>query len=87
MTDYSTLSYFKRGKRRQAVLKTLEKDPKTPKELAMNCKISISNVSNTLAELSKDEYVECINPKDHTYKYYTLTNKGKKALNLLNLSK
>lgn len=81
-TYYRVLSYFQRGKRRSAVLKSLEK-PKTPKEIAVLCKISISNVSNTLAELTKEGYIECINPEAHTYRYFSLTAKGKKALKLL----
>ena len=82
--DYKTLSFFKRGKRRQAILASV-KEPKTPKEIALNCKISISNVSNAFAELMKDKYVECINPEAHTYKYFCLTSKGKNALKLLEL--
>jgi len=82
MTDYKTLSFLQRGKRRKAVIVSL-KEPKIPKEIAVECKISISNVSNTLAELIKADFVECINPDAHTYKYFRLTSKGKKALTLL----
>lgn len=82
MTDYKTLSFLLRGKRRKAVLISL-KEPKIPKEIAAECKISISNVSNTLAELIKEKYVECVNPDAHTYKYFRLTSEGKKALTLL----
>lgn len=85
MTDYKTLSFLQRGKRRKAVLVSL-KEPKIPKEIAIECKISISNVSNTLAELLKEKYVECINPDAHTYKYFKLTTKGKKALKLLGIT-
>lgn len=80
--DYKTLSFFQRGKRRKAVLLSL-KEPKIPKEIAARCKISISNVSNTLAELIKTKFVECVNPEAHTYRYFKLTIKGKKALKLL----
>jgi len=54
-----------------------------PKEVATDCKISISNVSNALQELEKEKYVKAINPEAHTYKYYDLTPKGKKALKWL----
>lgn len=62
-------------------------EPRTPKEVAIACKISISNVSNAIAELVKEGYVEVINPEAHTYKYYDLTAKGKKTLKLLNAQK
>ena len=45
--------------------------------------MSISNVSNALAELLEEEYVKCLNPEAHTYKYYALTSDGKRALKLL----
>jgi len=80
--DYKTLSFFQRGKRRKAVLSSLA-EPRTPKEVAAGCKISISNVSNAIAELVKEGYVEVINPDAHTFKYYRLTTKGKKTLRLL----
>lgn len=80
--EYHTLSFFQRGKRRKGILLSL-KEPKTPKEIATLCKISISNVSNALSELMKKGFVECINPNDHTFKYFQLTSKGKKALTLL----
>lgn len=84
--SYQTLSYFQRAKRRKAVILTLETKPKTPKEIAKECKISISNVSNTLAELLKEKYVECVNPDAHTYKYFKLTTSGKNAINLIKKS-
>ena len=80
--DYHIISFFQRGKRRLAILKAL-KEPRTPKEIAAECQISISNVSNALAELIKEGYVESLTPQAHTYKYFSLTVKGKKALKLL----
>jgi DNA-binding MarR family transcriptional regulator len=80
--DYKMLSFLRRGKRRMAVLLSLQ-ELKTPKEIAEECKISISNISNALAELIKKGYVICKTPEAHTYKYFTLTNKGKKAIMLL----
>jgi len=84
MKDYKTLSFFQRGKRRRAVL-ILLKEPKTPKAIATDCKISISNISNALTELMNKKYIECINPDAHTYKYYRLTTKGRNALKTLGI--
>ena len=36
-----------------------------PKEIANSCKISISNVSTTLAELLEKGMVVCNNPQSH----------------------
>ena len=77
--DYSLISFIQRAKRRKAVLGCL-KDPKTPKEIAAICKISISNVSNSLSELVKAGLAVCKNPKDHYFRYYELTTKGKALL-------
>jgi DNA-binding MarR family transcriptional regulator len=77
--DYELLS-FVQGKRRKAVLLSLEKNAKIPKQIATELKISISNVSNTLAELIEKELIFCNNPQSHIYKYYELTKKGKEIL-------
>ncbi|MCX6742057.1 MAG: winged helix-turn-helix domain-containing protein [Candidatus Pacearchaeota archaeon] len=77
--DYSLISFIQRAKRRKIVLNCLKK-AKIPKEIATECKISISNVSNALAELVKADLVFCNNPKDHYFRYYELTPKGKSLL-------
>ena len=64
--DYTLISFILRGKRRKSVLKAL-KEPKIPKDIAEECKISISNVSNTLPELVKKGLISCRNPGDHYY--------------------
>ena len=79
------MSFILRAKRRKAVLNCLKECPKIPKDIANECKISISNVSNTLPELVKKELVICKNPKDHYFKYYELTKKGKELIKKLNL--
>ena len=82
--DYKLISFIMRAKRRKSVLIAL-KETKIPKEIANECKISISNVSNTLPELVKKGLVMCKNPEDHYYKYYELTKKGRDVLKVLNL--
>lgn len=82
--NYSLISFILRARRRKAVLSCL-KNPKIPKEIAKECEISISNVSNTLPELIKKMLVVCKNPKDHYFKYYELTKKGRKLVKDLNL--
>ena len=80
--DYHLISFLYRATRRTAVLKCLDK-PKTPKEIAVECELSISNISNALAELKDKELIECINPEDHISKFYCQTKKGKEVLKML----
>ena len=82
--DYSVISFLLRGKRRLKVLRALnDSKPKTPKQIAGECHISLSNVSNSLAELLKKELIKCVNPQDHLYRFYIATEKGKDTLKRL----
>lgn len=78
--DYSIVSFLLRGRRRKAVLMSLESQPRTPTQIAGECKISISNVSVSLPELMDKGLVECKNPEAHTYKFYAITEKGKRSI-------
>ena len=77
MVDYSLLSFILRGERRKIILLCLDK-PKIPKEIANECKISIHNVSKSLKELMDKGLIKCENPEDKFYRFYSLTEKGKK---------
>ena len=85
-TDYELLSFIQ-GSRRKVVLQSLEKSAKVPKQIAEECQISISNVSNTLAELLEKGLIICNNPQNHVYKFYELTKKGKELIKELNKPK
>ena len=78
MVNYSLLSFILRGERRKAILLCLDK-PKIPKEIAEICKVSIHNVSKSLKELLNRGLIKCENPKDKFYRFYALTDKGKKV--------
>ena len=80
--DYDLISFLMRGKRRRKVLNALNK-PKTPKDIAQECGISTSNVSNALAELQDKEMVECITKDAHFFRFYSITTKGKALLKQL----
>ena len=80
--DYELISFIQ-GSRRKAVLSCLKDEPKIPKQIAEECKVSISNVSNTLPELFKKDLVICKNPKSKIYRYYEITKKGKELLKLI----
>ena len=83
--DYSLISFILRGVRRKAVLEALT-HPKTPKEIAQECKISTSNVSNSLMELKDRELVDCITPEAHFCRFYKITKKGKELFDNLTLT-
>ena len=80
--DYSLISFILRASRRRKVFELLN-EAKTPKQLADECQISISNVSNSLAELKEKGLIELLNPKDHIARFYQQTNKGKELLKML----
>jgi predicted transcriptional regulator len=73
--DYSLISFLNRASRRKKVLEHL-KEPKTPKQISTELDLSISNVSNALAELKEKGLIEILNPKDHLARYYQRTKKG-----------
>jgi len=77
MVDYSLISFVLRGERRKAILQCLDK-PKIPKEIAEKCNVSIHNVSKSLRELVDRGLIKCETPKDKFYRFYSLTDKGKK---------
>ena len=82
--DYELLSFI-HGARRRAVLLSLKDEAKNPKQIADECKISISNISNTLPELVEKGLVICKNPNSHIFKYYEITKKGKELLNQIDI--
>ena len=54
-----------------------------PKQIAEECKISISNVSVALSELLKKSLIKCLNPNDKLFRFYEILKKGQIALNHL----
>lgn len=77
--DYELISFIQ-GSRRKIVLQCLNKGIKTPKQIASECKISISNVSNTLPELMDKKLIVCKNPNSHINRYFEISLKGKNLL-------
>lgn len=80
--DYELLSFIQ-GSRRKAVLSCLKDKPKIPRQIAEECKISISNVSNTIPELMNKNLIICKNPKSRIFKYYEITKRGKDLLKII----
>jgi DNA-binding MarR family transcriptional regulator len=80
MIDDSEVLFIIRGKRRKIVLFALKDDMKTPRKISQELKLSISNVSTSLAELKEKGFVDCKNPKDPYHKIYFITKKGQEVV-------
>lgn len=77
--DYGIISFLQAGSRRLKILRGLKKE-KTPKQITIECDISISNVSVSLKELKDKGLIICLNEEQHIYRYYKITKKGVKAI-------
>ena len=83
--DDELLSALKRSKKKVDILKTLDKGAKAPTMLSKELKIKIVQVSSHLNFFKKEELIACLNEKDNKYRFYALTPKGKKYLELVEL--
>lgn len=80
MVEFKDISFITRGKRRKEVFFSLEDKPKTITTIKKELKKSISNISFCIKELEKKNYIVSKNPEDYHYKYYEITEFGKKVL-------
>ncbi|MBU2589733.1 MAG: winged helix-turn-helix domain-containing protein [Nanoarchaeota archaeon] len=74
------ISFILRAKNRKRILSLLEKEYKLPAQLMKETGMYKSHVSRTLKELKDKRLIACKNPDDHTFRFYTLTKKGKVIL-------
>jgi DNA-binding transcriptional ArsR family regulator len=65
------------------ILEALEnsKKPLSPKQIAQKVDVARDNVSTRMIWLTKRGLVECINPEVRQWRFYKITDKGKKTLN------
>jgi len=80
--DWEIYAWIKRGKRRKEVLRLLSESnlPLTAKDLKTQLKISLSQVSFILKELSRKEIILCLNPEDKIGRLYKIRDKYKKII-------
>ena len=73
---------MKRGNRRKDVLKLISKSkqPLSAKNITDELKMSLSQVSFLLKELSEKELILCLNPEDNIGKIYRLAQKGEEMM-------
>jgi DNA-binding MarR family transcriptional regulator len=85
--DYETASFIARAHRRKKVLESLSLGAKSPKQVAKECKTSASNVYRSLKELEERGLIVCKTPGAYTFKFYSITEKGKEIVEFLRAGK
>ena len=82
LVDWKLYAWIKRGKRRKEILHFLSNSnqPVTPKEIKDELKISLSQVSLLLKELTQNKLILCLNPEDNIGKLYTISEDGKRLM-------
>ncbi len=80
LNKYGLISFILRAKNRRDIIKHLKEGSKNASDLVKLTGMYKSHVSRTLAELRREELIECLNPKDREYKFYRLTKKCENIL-------
>ncbi|MBE6499559.1 MAG: winged helix-turn-helix transcriptional regulator [Methanobrevibacter thaueri] len=71
---------------RVKTLKALYKGNKTPTEISKDSNIRVNHISNVLSDLKKYGLVICINEEKRKNRIYTLTDLGKKIMNIIKMN-
>ncbi len=79
---WNDISFIISSKHRKPILKLLD-NPKTPTQIRNETSLHFNQVSRTLIELEKKGFVKCLTPNQKLNRFYQITDKGKKILNLL----
>lgn len=77
------ISLLNRSSKRIKVLGSLEKENKIPTQISKDINDSSYNISKYLKVLKEYGLVICLNENDKRYRYYCITDKGKKYLNII----
>lgn len=80
--DWRLYAWIKRGGRRKELLKLLSKSnqPLTAKDIKIQLKISLSQVSFILKELSDKGVILCLNPEDKIGRLYRINEEYRKII-------
>jgi DNA-binding HxlR family transcriptional regulator len=76
--NWNLYGYVVASRYRKTIVGVLFRRPRTPSQLAKECSLPITRVSNTLTELANKEIVACLNPNQRKGRIYKLTEQGKK---------
>lgn len=75
----SKVDYVRHSAYRARVVRSLGKSPNMPSRIAQETGIRMNHVSITLAKLSDQGLVECINPEVRKGRLYRLTAEGERV--------
>lgn len=78
--DSATLSFVLRASKRRSILHMLEKEKLAPSQLMKRTGMYESHVSRALKELESSGLIECENPKERRFRFYKITDLGKKVI-------
>ena len=81
--DMEIISLLSRSKKRLEVLESLENENKIPSVISKDINDSIHHISKYLKTLKEYGLVVCLNENDKRYRYYSITPKGTKYLNIV----
>ncbi len=75
------VSFVLAGKNRINVLSTLSENTLTPAQILKKVNYTyLTHIIRTLKELNEARLIECVNPEARSYKFYKITQKGKKVI-------
>ena len=77
------VAYVKASNHRVNILKFIQYDLKTPKEIGDAIDVRTNHISNLLADLRKHNLVVCATPNVRKGRLYKLTDDGSKVLKYL----
>ena len=80
--DIEIISLLSRSKKRLEVLESLENENKIPSVISKDINDSSHHISKYLKTLKEYGLVVCLNENDKRYRYYSITPKGTKYLNI-----
>ena len=80
--SWENAGILKASPSRQKILELLSKRSMTPKEIAQQSKLHLSQVSRGLREMEKRNMVRCMTPNLKRGRIYAVTEKGREALKL-----
>lgn len=82
--EWEKVGLVKASRHRQNILRALSKSSATPKEIAVDLRIHLSQVTRSLREMEEHSIVECLTPKLRKGRMYAITEKGKEILKIVN---
>ncbi len=80
MVSDEILIFFARSKLRLEVLKSLNEKPQIASFLAQQMNKHREVISRIFLDLTEKELAKCKNPRSPNFRYYKITDKGKKVL-------